>query len=83
VLRVAHRRLLLRREGALDAPHSLLAQRRYPEAEAALLDARRELESLPASGGAEMKVALARLVELYIAWGKREQAASYRTLLGS
>ena len=62
---------------------SLLAQRRYPEAESALLEARRELEALPAAGGAEMKVALARLVELYIAWGKREQAASYRTLLGS
>ena len=62
---------------------SLLAQHRYQEAEAALLAARRELEALPAAGGAEMKVALARLVELYVAWGKRDQAASYRTLLGS
>jgi hypothetical protein len=30
-----------------------------------------------------MKVALARLIELYIAWGKPNQAAAFRTLLGS
>src|SRR4029450_8019143 len=35
----------------------LLAERRYSEAEDTLLDARRQLEALPASGGAEMKVA--------------------------
>ena len=46
----------------------LLAERRYPEAEDMLLDARRQLEALPASGGAEMKVAIARLIELYVAW---------------
>jgi tetratricopeptide (TPR) repeat protein len=62
---------------------SLLAQGRYEDAEAALLDARRQLEALPAAGGAEMKVAIARLIELYVAWGKRDKAASFRTLLGS
>ncbi len=62
---------------------SLLAQGRYAEAEAALLDARRQLEALPAGGGAEMKVAIARLIELYVAWGKTDKAASFRTLLGS
>jgi serine/threonine-protein kinase len=62
---------------------SLLARRQYAEAEAALLEARRLLEALPGAGGSEMKVAIARLIELYVAWGKPEQAASYRTLLGS
>jgi eukaryotic-like serine/threonine-protein kinase len=61
----------------------LLAERRYPEAEDMLLDARRQLEALPASGGAEMKVAIARLIELYVAWGKPDKAASFRAQLGS
>jgi eukaryotic-like serine/threonine-protein kinase len=56
---------------------------RFAEAEATLLDARRELESLPASGGAEMKLAISRLVDLYFAWGKPAKAASFRPLLGS
>lgn len=46
-------------------------------------EARRQLEALPGAGGAEMKVALARLIELYVAWRKPEQAATFRTLLGS
>jgi serine/threonine-protein kinase len=61
----------------------LLAERRYPEAEDMLLDARRQLEALPAAGGAEMKVAIARLIELYVAWGKPDKAASFRAQLGS
>ena len=32
-------------------------------------------------GGAEMKVAIARLVDLYVAWGKPTLAASFRALL--
>ena len=55
--------------------------RRFPEAETTLLDARRELESLPAMGGADMKIAYARLVDLYFAWGRPERAASFRALL--
>ena len=62
---------------------ALIAQRKYPEAETALLEARRQLEALPATGGSEMKVVLARLVELYVAWRKPDKATSYRTLLGS
>jgi hypothetical protein len=62
---------------------SLIALARYDEAEAALLDARRDLESVPASGGAELKATITRLVELYVAWGKADRAAAYRTLLGS
>ena len=61
----------------------LLAERRYAEAETVLLDARRQLEALPASGGAEMKVAIARLIELYVAWGRTDKAAAFRALLGS
>jgi hypothetical protein len=61
----------------------LLAERRYPEAEDMLLDARRQLEALPASGGAEMKVVIARLIDLYVAWGKPDKAASFRAQLGS
>jgi serine/threonine protein kinase/tetratricopeptide (TPR) repeat protein len=57
--------------------------RRFPEAETTLLEARRELESLPAMGGAEMKIAYSRLVDLYFAWGRPARAASFRALLGS
>jgi hypothetical protein len=53
------------------------------EAEAVLLDARRELESQPTLPGAEMKTTIKRLLELYVAWGKHERAAEYRALLGS
>jgi eukaryotic-like serine/threonine-protein kinase len=62
---------------------ALLAERRYAEAETVLLDARRQLEALPVSGGAEMKVAIARLIELYIAWGKPEKAGAFRAQLGT
>ena len=37
----------------------------------------------PHRGGAEMKVAIARLIELYVAWGKPDKAASFRAQLGS
>jgi serine/threonine protein kinase/Tfp pilus assembly protein PilF len=72
---------------SVGAARSLLGEvltklRRFPEAETTLLDARRDLESLPAMGGAEMKLAYSRLVDLYFAWGKPERAASFRALLG-
>jgi serine/threonine protein kinase/tetratricopeptide (TPR) repeat protein len=60
---------------------ALTALGRFAEAEAALLDARRELESLPGAGGPEMKLAISRLVDLYFAWGKPAKAASFRMLL--
>jgi serine/threonine protein kinase/tetratricopeptide (TPR) repeat protein len=61
---------------------SLVALARYSEAEAVLLDARRDLEALPASPR-EVRATLTRLVDLYDAWGKRDRAAAYRALLAS
>jgi hypothetical protein len=62
---------------------SLVALARYDEAETVLLDARRDLEALPAPRRQEMKATITRLVELYVAWGKRESAASHRALLAA
>jgi tetratricopeptide (TPR) repeat protein len=61
---------------------SLVALARYDEAEAVLLEARRDLESQPASRDA-MKATIARLAELYAASGRPDRAAAYRSLLGS
>ena len=60
---------------------SLVALARYDEAEAVLLDARRDLESLRPFRDADMKATVARLVDLYVAWGKPDAAATYRALL--
>ena len=84
----SRRRTLRQDDWSLGAARSLLgaalvAQRRYTEAEAALLEARRELESLPASGGADMNATITRLVELYTAWGRPDRVAAHRALLGS
>ena len=62
---------------------SLVALARYDEAEAVLLAARRDLESLRPFRDADMKATVARLVELYVAWGKPDAAATYRALLES
>ncbi|PWT79429.1 MAG: hypothetical protein C5B57_13965, partial [Blastocatellia bacterium] len=62
---------------------SLVALARYDEAEAVLLDARRDLESMPGGRGTELKATVTRLAELYAAWGKIDRAAEYRALLGS
>ena len=62
---------------------SLVALARYDEAEAVLLDARRDLESLRPFRDADMKATVARLVDLYVAWGKLDAAATYRALLQS
>jgi serine/threonine protein kinase/tetratricopeptide (TPR) repeat protein len=82
------RRTRVEDDWSVGAARSLLGEvltrlRRFPEAETTLLDARRDLESLPATGGAEMKLAYSRLVDLYFAWGKPARAASFRALLGS
>ena len=81
------RRTRVEDDWSVGAARSLLGAvltklRRFPEAETTLLDARRELESLPAMGGAEMKIAYSRLVDLYFAWGRPERAAAFRALLG-
>ncbi len=60
---------------------ALTAQRRFDEAEAVLIDARRELEYTPTPRDSELKTTLRRLVDLYVAWGKPEKAATYRALL--
>ena len=62
---------------------SLAAQRRYPEAEALMLEARRDLEVLSPARPNDMKVTLGRLVDLYVAWGKPDRAAEHRSLLAA
>ena len=84
----SRRRTRLEDDWSVGAARSLLGaalmkQKRFDEAESVLLEARRELEALPAAGGADMKIAVSRLIDLYIAWGKPARAASVRALLGS
>jgi serine/threonine protein kinase/Tfp pilus assembly protein PilF len=62
---------------------SLMAQRRYPEAEAVLLEARHDLEASASPRRQDVKMTITRLMELYIAWGRPDAAAVYRVLLGS
>jgi len=64
----------------------LLAQRRYDEAEVALLRAERELSasSDPSpSSRRDLAVTTRRLVDLYEAWGKHAKAAEHRARLHS
>jgi len=84
----SRRRTFVEDDWSLGATKSLLgatlvALRRYDEAETVLLDARGDLASLTPSQPVAVKTTLARLVELYVAWGKRDRAATYRALLGS
>jgi serine/threonine protein kinase/tetratricopeptide (TPR) repeat protein len=84
----SRRRTLLEDDWSLGATKSLLgaaltALRRYDEAEVLLLDARQDLETLRASRPVDVKPTLARLVDLYLVWGKPDRAAAYRTLAGS
>ena len=62
---------------------ALVALARYDEAEAALLEARHELAISPVRRDSEMQAALARLVDLYAAWGRQDKAAEFRSLLAS
>jgi serine/threonine-protein kinase len=62
---------------------SLVAQRRYADAEVVLLDTRRDLEMQPHPAARDVTATIAGLVQLYEAWGKREAAAAYRALLTS
>jgi hypothetical protein len=61
---------------------ALVALARYDEAEAVLLEAQRDIEAARPRREAERRVTLARLVDLYTAWGKPARAAVYKTLLG-
>jgi serine/threonine protein kinase/Tfp pilus assembly protein PilF len=62
---------------------SLTALSRFSEAEAVLLDARRDLEALSPPRRTDVQATIVRLVDLYSAWGKPAQAARYRSLLAA
>jgi len=62
---------------------ALAALARYPEAEAALLDARRDLEASPHATPREVRIAITRLADVYAASGKRDKAAALRASLAS
>ena len=62
---------------------SLVALRRYEEAEAMLLEARRDLEAAVPARRRDVTATISRLVDLYVAWGKPETASVYRALLAS
>ena len=62
---------------------SLVALRRYDEAEAMLLEARRDLEGAATPRRRDLAATISRLVDLYVAWGKPETASVYRALLAS
>jgi len=51
--------------------------------EKVLLAARGDLEALPQPPKVDITKTIARLIELYAAWGKRDQAAMYRAQLAS
>ena len=56
---------------------ALTALRRYDEAEAVLLDARRDLQAEPGQDR-EVRATRSRLVALYEAWGRPDKAAAYK-----
>jgi tetratricopeptide (TPR) repeat protein len=62
---------------------SLIGRARYGEAEELLLQSRRDLDALPSPPPREVRATITRLVDLYTAWGRRDDAARYRALLGS
>ena len=84
----SRRRTVADDDWSLGAAKSLLGATlvslgRYNEAETVLLDARGDLAALHTPQPLAMKTTLSRLVELYVAWGKRDRADTYRALLGS
>ena len=62
---------------------SLVAQRRYGDAEVVLLDTRRDLDMQPHPPARDVTATITGLVQLYEAWRKREAAAACRALLAS
>jgi serine/threonine protein kinase len=67
--------------GLLGAILTKLA--RYSEAETVLLESKRDLEASPAPSQRDVDATLTRLIALYTAWGRPDEAARYRTLLRS
>ena len=62
---------------------SLIALKKYSEAEAVLLEARRDLDARPSPPRRDIHMTVSRLFDLYAAWGKPDEAARYRALLAS
>jgi tetratricopeptide (TPR) repeat protein len=62
---------------------SLIALARYSEAEAVLLEARRDLAAVSPPSRRDDHKTIMRLIDLYVAWGKHDEAAHYRALLRS
>ena len=82
------RRIFPKTTGAIGATKSLLgasltALARYSEAEAVLLEARKDLEAMSPPPRRDVDATITRLADLYAAWGKRDEAARYRALLRS
>jgi eukaryotic-like serine/threonine-protein kinase len=82
----ARRRTIAIDAWSLGAARSLLgailaARGRYAEAEAALLEARRDIESSATVSLSELNLTNSRLVQLYTAWGRPQAAAAARALL--
>ena len=61
--------------------HLLRHQHRYPEAEPLLLAGYEGLRARLGPGDPRTRAGLTRVVALYDAWGKRDKAQPYRTLL--
>ena len=81
------RRTLVEDDWSVGATKSLLgaaltALRRYDEAEAVLLDARRDLDARPRASDHDAAVNVTRLIDLYTAWGKPARAAEFRAPAG-
>jgi tetratricopeptide (TPR) repeat protein len=84
----SRRRTLPEDDWSVGATRSLLggtlvALKRYDEAEPLLLSARRDLDITPGPQSPEARATIARLVALYVAWGRPDKAAEYRALLPS
>ena len=58
----------------------LMAQNRYEEAETLLLESHTAMNKAMGANDPRVQRAKARLVKLYEAWGKPEEAAVYRAL---
>ena len=77
------RRIFPEDDWSVEAAKSLLgatltALKRYSEAETVLLEARRELDGTASPPSRDVDATNTRLVDLYVAWGKPDQAARYR-----
>jgi hypothetical protein len=60
---------------------TLAALSRYSEAEAVLLEARRDLAAASPPSRSDVRATITRLVDLYAGWGKHDEADRYRALL--